>query len=419
MSDAGDPAEVATDWAGIAEVTPRPGEDLEPLLTWLRGGRPAERRLDFPAGTALPDGRLDLCKQQVGPLGAARIAAALPRLGPDAAGPVRHLLLGTDGLGDSGADAVADGAGERGVRTLYLGCNKITAAGACRIASRLRESPQSVRAVWLKRNPLGAAGGSAAAELVESAPLLRTLDLVQTGLAPTGLAELVDALIAACGTGREFERLYVGGNPLGRDGASELARLVRSGCVAELYGSASGFGDEGATMLAAALRTAPQRRLKRLSVASNGIGPLAAAELVDAAVRAGVETLDLGRVRAAGILAAPDNRIDARAAVLIGDALSAPDSRLAHLVLADCGIRSAEAVKLLHHLDGAHTRVVLGKGIATTVRRRFAAHADGFALPQRPEVPGDVAAIKSVYRTDGVNAAAFQTPPPRTAGAPR
>ena len=394
----GEPADAPLDWAGVAQVTPRAGEDLEPLLTWLRGGRPAERRLDFPAGTALPDGRLDLCKQQVGPLGAARIAAALPRVGSDAAGPVRHLLLGTDGLGDVGADAVADGAGERGVQTLYLGCNKITAVGACRIATRLRESPQSVRAVWLKRNPLGAAGGSAAAELVESAPLLRTLDLVQTGLEPTGLAELVDALISASGSGREFERLYVGGNPLGSSGASELARLIRSGCVAELYASASGLGDTGARAVAEALRATPYGRVKRLSLASNGIGPLAAADLIDAAVRSGLEALDLGRVRAAGVLAAPDNRVDAQAAALIGDALSVAESRLAHLVLADCGIRSAEAIKLLDHLGGARTRVVLGKGIATTVRRRFSAHADGVPSPQ---VPGDVAAIKSVHRTVG------------------
>jgi hypothetical protein len=393
------PADAATDdWAGISEVTPRPGEDLEPLLTWLRLGRPAGQRLDFPAGTALPDGRLDLCKQQVGPLGAARIAAALPRVGPDAAGPVRHLLLGTDGLGDSGADAVADGAGERGVRTLYLGCNKITAAGACRIASRLRQSPQSVRAVWLKRNPLGAAGGSAAAELIGSAPLLRTLDLVQTGLEPTGLAEIVDALIAAAGSGREFERLYAGGNPLGVNGAGELARLIRNGSVAELYVSASGLGDTGALVVAEALRAASFGRLKRISLASNGIGPRAVAELVDAAVGSGVEALDLGRVGAAGVLAAPDNRVDAQAAADIGDALTATGSRLAHLVLADCGIRSAVAVKLLEHLGGARTRVVLGKGIATTVRRRFAAHADGLPLPL---IPDDVAAVKSVYRTAG------------------
>ncbi|MER7188206.1 hypothetical protein ABT404_53620 [Streptomyces hyaluromycini] len=161
-------------FAGVPPVVPRPAADLAPLLDWLRAGRPAGERLDFTAGTALPDGRLDLCKQGVGAAGAALIAEALGE-GPT---PVRHLLLGTDALGDEGAEAVA-GSGA-GVETLYLGCNGITAGGACRIADQLRASPQVVTGVWLKRNPLGAGGGQAAAELIESARSLRTLDLAQT-----------------------------------------------------------------------------------------------------------------------------------------------------------------------------------------------------------------------------------------------
>jgi Ran GTPase-activating protein (RanGAP) involved in mRNA processing and transport len=390
-------------WAGIGEVAPRPGEDLEPLLAWLRTGEPATRRLDFPAGTALPDGRLDLCKQDLGPLGASRVAAALPVLPamstfPVAEAPIRHLLLGTDGLGDGGAEAVAEGAGERGVRTLYLGCNAITAAGTCRIANRLRASPQAVRAVWLKRNPLGAGGGAAAAELIESAPLLRTLDLVQTGIGPQQVGEVVDALIASAGTGRAFERLYVGGNRLGDAGALHLARLIEAGAVAELYLSAAGLGDVGALILADALDAAPRGRLRRLSCASNGIGPLAAARLVRAAAVAGVALLDLGRVASAGALGAPDNRLDAASLADVGDALSGHEHQLSYLVLADCGMRSSEALALLGNLSpraASGTRFVLGKGVAGTVRRRFAALAAGVGAPPTPE---DVAAIRSVYR---------------------
>jgi hypothetical protein len=44
-------------------------------------------------------------------------------------GVVRHLLMGTDGLGDDGAAGVAQEAVGRGVETLYLGCNGITAGG--------------------------------------------------------------------------------------------------------------------------------------------------------------------------------------------------------------------------------------------------------------------------------------------------
>lgn len=382
-------------WTGVALIR-RPSKDLAPLIAWLRSGETAERRLDFPAGTALPDGRLDLCKQDVGPDGAALIMAALPAPRPRLPMPVRHLLLGTDGLGDVGAGTVAASAGSTGVETLYLGCNGITAGGACQMADQLRASPQAVSAVWLKRNPLGPAGGAAAADLVEAAPRLRTLDLVQTGLTAAGLVRLIDVLIAAAGSGRRFERIYLGGNPLGAPGAGALATLITAGAVAELYVSAAGLGDAGADALSDALAAAAPGRLTRLSVASNGIGPAAAARLVTAAVRAGVELLDLGRVRAAGALAAPDNRIDSAAAAAIGATLSQPSHRLTHLVLANTAMRSGEALSLLRNLQGAPVRIVLGKGVATTVRRQFEALATGIAPPA---VPSDVAAVKSVHRT--------------------
>lgn len=380
-------------FAGVPRVVPRPVAELAPLLDWLRAGRPAGERLDFAAGTALPDGRLDLCKQALGAEGAAMVADALAQ-GPS---PVRHLLLGTDALGDDGVAAVA-GAGT-GVETLYLGCNGVTEAGACRIADQLRASPQVVTGVWLKRNPLGAGGGRAAAELIDAARSLRTLDLVQTGLDAVGAAVLADALSAAAANGRRIERLFVGGNPLGEAGAWPLAEVVAAGAVDELYVSAARLGDGGALLLAAALERAPHGRLTRLSVASNGIGPTAAARLVAAATAAGVELLDLGRVRAAAVLGARDNQVDLAAAEAIADVLaSTAGHRLSHLVLTHTGMRSREAHRLLDTAPraGTATRFVLGQGVAATVKRRLAAHS---AHLPRPSVPADVAAVRSVHRT--------------------
>ncbi|WP_431951911.1 ribonuclease inhibitor [Actinacidiphila sp. bgisy167] len=382
-------------YAGVPEIVPRPAADLEPLLGWLRGGEGVAERRDFPAGTALPDGRLDLCKQALGPEGAAAVAEAL-RQAP-ATGSVRHLLLGTDGLGDAGAAAVAERTRDTGVETLYLGYNGITAGGACRIADHLRASPQAVTGVWLKRNPLGGGAGEAGAGLVEAARSLRTLDLVQTGLDPAGLAVLADALVAAARSGRAVERLFVGGNTLGTAGAACLTSLITTGAVAELYVSAARLGDEGALLLAEALARTPHGRLTRLSVASNGIGPAACARLVAAATAAGVELLDLGRVKAARTLGAADNRVDADAAEAMAAALSAAPHRLTHLVLAHTGMRSREAHRLLDAAPAAATatRYVLGKGIATSIRRRL--DALSAHLPP-PALPADVAAVRSVHR---------------------
>ncbi|MFG1669485.1 ribonuclease inhibitor [Streptomyces sp. Y7] len=379
-------------FAGVSSVVPRPTADLGPLLRWLRAGRPTGERLDFAAGTALPDGRLDLCKQGLGAEGAALVADALAE-GPS---PVRHLLLGTDGLGDDGAAVVAGTATD--VETLYLGCNGITAGGACRIADRLRASPQVVTGLWLKRNPLGGDGGRAAAELVESARSLRTLDLVQTGLDARAVAVLADAVLAAAGNGRRIERLFVGGNPLGERGARALAALVEAGAVDELYVSAARLGDAGALCLADALERAPHGRLARLSLASNGIGPRAAARLVAAATASGVTLLDLGRVRAAAVLAAADNRVDLAAAEEMARVLAGQEHRLAHLVLTHTGMRSREAHRLLDTARDAvtATRFVLGQGIAASIKRRLDVLSAHVPLPV---VAADVAAVRSVHRT--------------------
>ncbi|MEV7192900.1 ribonuclease inhibitor [Streptomyces sp. NPDC093510] len=389
--------------AGVPRVVPRPVSELAPMLDWLRAGSPAGERLDFTAGTVLPDGRLDLCKQAIGARGAALVAEALRdarAAAParhEAASPVRHLLLGTDGLGDAGAADVAGGAGATGVETLYLGCNGITAGGACRIADQLRASPQVVTGVWLKRNPLGPEGGRAAAGLIASVRALRTLDLVQTGLDAAGLTVLADALLAAAGTGRRVERIFLGGNPLGRDGVVPLAELIAQGAVRELYVSAARLGDEGALLLASALDRGPYGGLGRLSVASNGIGPRAAARLVTASVGAGVELLDLGRVRAAGALGAADNHVDDEAAATVAAALAAGEHRLTHLVLTHTGMRSREAHRLLDTAELAYTptRFVLGQGIAASVKRRLGALSAGIPAPA---VAPDVAAVRSVHR---------------------
>src|SRR5215207_10005424 len=105
---------------------PCPAEELTPLLEALRRGEPPAEARAFPRGTWLPDGRLDLCKQAIGPDGARAVMAAV-RHAPH----VRHLLLGADGLGDEGARAVAELAAARGeLCTVYLGGNFITAEGA-------------------------------------------------------------------------------------------------------------------------------------------------------------------------------------------------------------------------------------------------------------------------------------------------
>ena len=384
----------------VSDSPARPAEELAPVLAWLRRGEPVQARTAFPTGTALPDGRLDMCKQDLGPLGAAAVADALPEGG----GPVKHLLLGTDGLGDGGVAAVAPKAVAARVETLYLGCNNIGSGGVCEIASRLIASPGVVKALWLKRNPVGADGVRAVAETVRAGTVLRTIDLTQTGLAAPEVATLVDAMIDAGNSSgsrtHAIERLYLSGNKLGAEGAQELARLLSEGAVAELYVSAAHLGDTGARLLATALRTAPPGALRRLGVASNGIGPEALADLVAAAATAGVELIDAGRVKAAAILAAADNHLDESGAASIAAALAAAPHRLAFLNLRHTDLGSPGALRLLEGAQRAATptRFMLGTGIAKRVKKELAALAADIPASAFDVAP-DVRAIRSVYRT--------------------
>ena len=175
---------------------------------------------------------------------------------------------------------------------------------------------------------------------------------------------------------------------------------MTAGAVAELYVSAARLGDAGAHVLAAGLRDAPQGALRRLSVASNGIGPAALAELVAAAAAAGVELIDAARVKAAAVLAADDNRIDEAGAAHIADSLAAAPHRLAYLDLRHTEATSSAALRLL---DGAQraatpTRYMLGAGIAKRVKRELATLAAGIPASVFDVAP-DVRAIRSVYRT--------------------
>ncbi|MCG7529112.1 gala protein, partial [Streptomyces sp. OfavH-34-F] len=217
---------------------------LGPLLDRLASPSAVGGDETFPLGALRADGRVDLCKQGLGPAGAALVMPAAAR-SPHAA----HVLLGTNSLGDEGATAVAAAlAGGHRLHTVYLGCNRIGPEGAAALAGALA-GDATVRALWLKRNPLGDTGVRALAPMLRRNTTLRTLDLVNTGVTEDGLTALLDVLTHRP---HPVERLFLGGNGLGADAAPLLARLILDAGVRELYLPSNHLGDEGAAVLAAA-----------------------------------------------------------------------------------------------------------------------------------------------------------------------
>ncbi|MER6475216.1 gala protein [Streptomyces filamentosus] len=366
---------------------PDPGPaSLAPLLERLADPRPVTGDETFPLGTLRADGRVDLCKQGLGPVGTARLLPLAVR-SPHAA----HLLLGTDSLGDEGARSVADAltaardaGAAHGIRTLYLGCDRIGPDGVAALAGALA-GDTTVRALWLKRNPVTTTGARALAALLRRNDALRTLDLVNSGIGSEGVRILLDALLD-----REapLERLFLGGNGLTADDAPLLAALVRDAGVRELRLPANHLGDRGAAVLAAA---ADPARPVRLGLGGNGIGPEGARRLADALH--GIEALDLGRAPSERGLGAPGNTTGDDGARALAAAL--PGSPLRRLELSHTGLTGRGARTLLDALPARHRleHVGLGPGTPRRVKRSLAERL----RPAAPAHP-DLRAIGSVYR---------------------
>ncbi|WP_030770109.1 hypothetical protein [Streptomyces sp. NRRL F-2664] len=364
------------------DLPPADPAGLDPLLARLAAERPVESDETFPLGTLRADGRVDLCKQGLGPAGAARLLPAAAA-SPHAA----HLLLGTNAIGDTGAAALAGAlaAGGHGLHTLYLGCNRIGPDGMGSLAGALADDT-TVRALWLKRNPLFEDGARTLAALLRRNTALRTLDLVNTGIGADGVRLLRDALLER---EQPLERLFLGGNGLGPDAAPTLAALIRDAGVRELYAPANHLGDEGVAALAAAADDAAHP--VRLGLGGNGIGPAGARAL--AASLGGIEALDLGRTLSERSLGAPGNHPGDEGAYALAAAL--PGSPLRRLELRHTGLTGRGAKGLLAAVphDTALEYVGLGPGLPRRVKRSFADRL----RPARAAHP-DVRAIGCVYR---------------------
>ncbi|MBO4208670.1 gala protein [Micromonospora echinofusca] len=362
--------------AGLADPT-----DFDPLLARLADPGTVGGPAVFPRGTVQADGRLDLCKQGVGPAQTARIVAAAVD-----SPLVRHLLLGTNALGTDGARAVADALRPgHHVETLYLGCNRIDPAGVTALADRLA-GDDSVRALWLKRNPIGDEGVSRLAAALAVNATIRTLDLVNVGMTVRGLTALADVLATRK---VRLQRIFLGGNGLGPDAVPALGTLVHDAGIRELYLAANHLGDAGAAALAG---LADGRELT-LGLGGNAITPAGVTAL--ARHLTAWTALDLARPPSQRALGAADNTVGDDGAAALAAAL--PTARLRRLDLRHTGIGGRGARQLVDAVDGHPTLEYLGinGGVPRRMRRRAVSLlADRPATPPHP----DIRAIASVYR---------------------
>jgi diketogulonate reductase-like aldo/keto reductase len=362
-------------------VTPCPDEELEPLLTWLRSATELPKhQLAFPRGTICPDGRLDLCKQALGPAHCRTIAEAIPTNGV-----VKHLLLGMDGLGDDGAAAIAELVASRDpLETVFLGCNAIRSSGIAQLADAVGVS-QRVRNLWLKRNPIGVTGAEDLARALRLNSKLRTLDLTNTMLGNDGLAVLSSAITDHA----SLECVYLGANGITADGAKHLGKLLSTNNVlVRLFLDCNRLGDEGVS----ALLLGGGGCLTTLSLSSNAISDFGIAGFISSCT-APLRWLDLGRSPTALTLGEQHNTFGVRGATdLVSWLLSGEGNKtLTKLVLG--------SVNLPQDLQIA---------LDELLRRNLAAFR---SVNKSWRMPEDIAAIQSVYRVPASRAGPSAAPP--------
>lgn len=172
---------------------------------------------------------LDMDCNDLGDAGASAIASMLERRPP-------------------GAAEQPEGGACRSLRVLRLASNGVGPLGAARLAAALREHGAGLAELELGRNRLGPAGAAALAGAVARPEVpLRRLGLGVNRLMDTGAEALAEALGARGQEGGLPLELGLRGNLIGDAGAAALAKRVSSGVLVGLgleYNKVTGRGAE-------------------------------------------------------------------------------------------------------------------------------------------------------------------------------
>jgi len=263
-------------------VTIAPKSELQAVFAHLRSGSTTELEIhQFDRGAVYRDGRVDMCKQVVGPPHIADLAQSVAQTET-----VQHFLLGNNIVGDTGATAIAQmvrsRAGGTPIETLYLAGNELTAEGAAALADALTDDIGTT-SMWLKRNPLGPQGVGQLALMLRSNSTLEVLDLVNTATGDDGVEVLFDALRH----NTSLRVLYLDANAITARGARAIADYFhflkaedRIGLTG-LFLGINRLGDEGARLVADGI--ANYQPLEQIDVGSNRIQSDGLRALLDAA----------------------------------------------------------------------------------------------------------------------------------------
>lgn len=272
-------------------------DKMQPLYDWLAEStrnslaKLNENDLKFLKGTVTTDGRLDLCKQVIGPNGVQPLLDSMQN-----SKHIDRILLGNNIIGDDGAKLIADfiASGKSTILIWYIAGNNITSIGMSEIVKALLNDKQ-VNGLWLKRNPLKPDGMIPICDLLLHNQTIQVLDLLNCGLLDSGVSILFEGLKQ----NKTLKHLYLSANgitPIGLAKMLDYFKQVEKSQLETLFLGCNRIGNEGAELISKCLKYAP--KLERLNLSSSRIGSLGMKCLCD--VLSGNETIrivDLGYQR--------------------------------------------------------------------------------------------------------------------------
>lgn len=275
----------------------------------------------FNRGAVYTDGRIDLCKQVVGPQWSSNLMESFK----DNA-QIKHFLLGNNIINTKGAEAIANflnNPHEAKIITWYLAGNSINAEGIKIICDALKTDPD-MKYLWLKRNPLKTEGMNHIADLLKVNNNIKILDLHNTATLDDGVRILVEGLKE----NKSLRHLYLDANGITSVGVQYLCDYFqyitnnnRKG-LTSLWISMNRLNDQGACALFEAIKDYPY--MKRLCVGSNRLSSISAKTLYESLKdHPKLLSLNIGLYKATGDLNELSNRLEDQGASYIAQFIKA------------------------------------------------------------------------------------------------
>jgi len=307
----------------------------------------------FTRGTVCTDGRLDLCKQVIGPCGIKDLLKSLEIDSSKSKPKVKHLLLGNNLCGNELGEAVGKfiKSGKSSLTSWYIAGNDLDENGIKPVCEAL-ENDTLVRQLWLKRNPIKLGGIAHIVNMLKTNSYLQVLDLTNTGIMDEGAILLLNNL------SKSLKYLYLSSNGLTDKTCKFIAENIANIKLTQISLGCNRLTDSGAKYLGQVLAN-PDCTIASLEIASCAIGQNGIEYIADALkVNTSLLKLNLGFLKSTNDIDEIPNIIGSHGAIHFANMLST-NTTLRSIDLSHTGILKAGLIAISDAMSLNNTVIAL------------------------------------------------------------